>query len=236
VPDSDPDLKLIISEYALEGQNAIPECWQDEGPDGEFFFRSETLESSTRSCGAVSADRKPGRLTRRMPAAFQEGWACGLISLVWAYSVVLLTPSLRAMCEIGCQASRSRASAIRSSVMAAGKSNHQFAHAVDGEIITRVITSVPPNRGGTQPDRLRPLAEELGMQREDGSADLDSDLGDMEILLIIAEPPSGSPSTRRTPTVPCSSPSTSPPTLLSVRAAPRPVRWTRNWFDRMCGS
>lgn len=70
-----------------------------------------------------------------------------------------------------------------------GKGNHQLAHAVDGEIITAVTTLLPqPSWGGTQPDRLRPLAEELGMARQDDSpADSDYDLGDLEILLLIAE-------------------------------------------------
>jgi len=40
-----------------------------------------------------------------------------------------------------------------------GKFNHEFAHAADGEIITAVITSAPPNWGGSQPDRLRSLAK-----------------------------------------------------------------------------
>jgi hypothetical protein len=69
-----------------------------------------------------------------------------------------------------------------------GKLNHEFAHAVDGEVITAVTTCVPPSWGGTQPDRLRPLAEELGMGHQDGSpCDSDYDLGDLEILLLIAE-------------------------------------------------
>jgi hypothetical protein len=70
-----------------------------------------------------------------------------------------------------------------------GKLSHEFAHAADGEIITAVITSAPPAWGGTQPERLRPLAEELGMQREDGrpGPDSDYDLGDLEILLLIME-------------------------------------------------
>jgi hypothetical protein len=69
-----------------------------------------------------------------------------------------------------------------------GKGNDQFAHAVDGEVITAVTTWMPPHWGGTQPDRLRPLAEELGMWHEDGSpSDSDYDLGGLEILLLIAE-------------------------------------------------
>jgi hypothetical protein len=69
-----------------------------------------------------------------------------------------------------------------------GKLNHEFAHAVDGEVITAVTTCVPPSWGGTQPDRLRPLAEELGMGHQDGSPGSgDYDLGDLEILLLIAE-------------------------------------------------
>jgi hypothetical protein len=72
------------------------------------------------------------------------------------------------------------------------KGNHEFAHAVDGEVITAVTTTAPPSWGGTQPDRLRPLAEELGMSHQDGSHsdsdyDYDYDLGDLEILLLIAE-------------------------------------------------
>ncbi|MGH3297841.1 MAG: hypothetical protein ACRDP7_39215 [Trebonia sp.] len=56
------------------------------------------------------------------------------------------------------------------------------------EVITAVTTVVTASWGGTQPDRLRPLAEELGMQREDGSrSDSDYDLGDLETLLLIAE-------------------------------------------------
>jgi hypothetical protein len=69
-----------------------------------------------------------------------------------------------------------------------GKGNHEFAHAVDGEVITAVMTTVPPSGGGTQPDRLRPLAEELGMGHQDGSPRSDYyDLGALEILLLIAE-------------------------------------------------
>jgi hypothetical protein len=68
------------------------------------------------------------------------------------------------------------------------KGNHEFAHAVYSEVITTVTTSVPPSWGGTQPDRLRPLAEELGMSHQDGSpSDSEYDLGDLEILLLIAE-------------------------------------------------
>ncbi len=71
------------------------------------------------------------------------------------------------------------------------KGNHQFAHAVDGEIITAVTTSMPPHWSGAEPGRLRSLAEELGMDREDGrqgpDSDSDYDLGDLEILLLIAE-------------------------------------------------
>jgi hypothetical protein len=84
-------------------------------------------------------------------------------------------------------------------MMDIAKGNHVFAHAADGEIITGVVTSAPPSWGGSQPDRLRPLAEELGMDRDDGSPgpgpgsgydsdyDYDYDLGDLEILLLIAE-------------------------------------------------
>jgi hypothetical protein len=69
-----------------------------------------------------------------------------------------------------------------------GKGNHRFAHAVDGEVITAVMTTAPPSWGGTQPDRLRPLAEELGMPGEHGTdPDNEYDLGSMEVLLLLGE-------------------------------------------------
>lgn len=63
-----------------------------------------------------------------------------------------------------------------------GKGNHEFAHAVDGEIITAVTTSVPPHWRGTQPERLRPLADELGLTRN-----ADYDFSGIEILLLLTE-------------------------------------------------
>jgi hypothetical protein len=69
-----------------------------------------------------------------------------------------------------------------------GKGNNRFAHVVDGEVITAVMTTAPPSWGGTQPDRLRPLAEELGMWHADGSpSDSDYDMGGLELLLLLAE-------------------------------------------------
>jgi hypothetical protein len=69
-----------------------------------------------------------------------------------------------------------------------GKLNHEFAHAADGEIITAVSTSAPPNWGGSQPDRLRPLAEELGMPGEHGiDPGNEYDLSAMEVLLVLGE-------------------------------------------------
>jgi Family of unknown function (DUF6461) len=63
-----------------------------------------------------------------------------------------------------------------------GKGDHEFAHAVDGEIITAVTTSMPPHWRGSQPDRLRPLAEELGL-----AEDSDYDLSPIEVLLVLGE-------------------------------------------------
>lgn len=45
-----------------------------------------------------------------------------------------------------------------------GKGNDEFIHAYDGEIITGVMDSIPPRWYGTQPDRLRSLAEEISAQ------------------------------------------------------------------------
>jgi hypothetical protein len=63
-----------------------------------------------------------------------------------------------------------------------GKLNHEFAHAYEGEIITAVTTSVPPDWSGTDPERLRPLAEELGL-----GAGSDGDLTGFEVLLALGE-------------------------------------------------
>lgn len=58
-----------------------------------------------------------------------------------------------------------------------GKLNHELVHAFDGEVVTAVTTSVPPHWSGSDPDRLRPLAEELW----------ELDYLDWEVLLAIAE-------------------------------------------------
>jgi hypothetical protein len=63
-----------------------------------------------------------------------------------------------------------------------GKLNHEFAHAVDGEIVTAVTTSRPAYWRGTQPERLQSLAEDLGLK--DGA---DADLSEFEVLLALAE-------------------------------------------------
>jgi hypothetical protein len=62
------------------------------------------------------------------------------------------------------------------------KLNHELVHAHDGEIITAVTTSVPPHWDGTQPDRLRELAEEIGLGR-----DADTDFTQLQVLLVLAE-------------------------------------------------
>jgi Family of unknown function (DUF6461) len=50
-----------------------------------------------------------------------------------------------------------------------GKSNDEFAHAVDGEVITAVTTVIPPHWRGSEPDRLRSLAEEIALD-DDGES------------------------------------------------------------------
>lgn len=62
------------------------------------------------------------------------------------------------------------------------KLNHELVHAHDGEIITAVTTSVPPHWDGTQPDRLRELAEEIGLGRG-----TDTDFSQLQVLLVLAE-------------------------------------------------
>jgi hypothetical protein len=63
-----------------------------------------------------------------------------------------------------------------------GKLNHEFAHALNEELITAVTTSVPPHWQGSDPDRLRTLTEELGL-----SGDGDTGFSDLEVLLALAE-------------------------------------------------
>lgn len=61
------------------------------------------------------------------------------------------------------------------------KANHEFAHAYDSEGITMVTNSVPPHWRGSQPDRLRPLAEELSREfGYDGSPEF-------EVLLALMD-------------------------------------------------
>lgn len=63
-----------------------------------------------------------------------------------------------------------------------GKGNDEFAHAFNGEIITAVTTTIPPSWGGSEPDRLRSLAEEIALD-DDGESGL---LG-LDVLLALAE-------------------------------------------------
>lgn len=67
-----------------------------------------------------------------------------------------------------------------------GKLYHEFAHAFDGEVVSAVMTLWPPHWWGSDPDRLRPLAQELGLGL-DSDADEDSDLSGLEVLLALAE-------------------------------------------------
>lgn len=62
-----------------------------------------------------------------------------------------------------------------------GKLNHEFVHAYNGEIVTAVTASIPPFWRGSQPDRLRPLAEELCEAFDAGGTP------SLEVLLALAE-------------------------------------------------
>jgi uncharacterized protein DUF6461 len=63
-----------------------------------------------------------------------------------------------------------------------GKGNNEFAHALNGEIVTAVTTSIPPHWRGSEPGRLRSLAEEIAQVDDDDSGPLD-----LEVLLALAE-------------------------------------------------
>jgi hypothetical protein len=63
-----------------------------------------------------------------------------------------------------------------------GKLNHEFAHAAGGQVVSAVITTVPPHWSGRDPGRLQPLAGELGLG---GGAD--GDLTSLEVVLALAE-------------------------------------------------
>jgi len=65
-----------------------------------------------------------------------------------------------------------------------GKQNHEFAHAANGEVVSAVTTSVPARWWGSDPDRLRPLAHELGMPNGPSA---DTDLTPLQALLALAE-------------------------------------------------
>jgi Family of unknown function (DUF6461) len=63
-----------------------------------------------------------------------------------------------------------------------GKGNDEFAHAVNGEVITALTTTAPPHWWGSESDRLRSLAEEI-------ATDDDGEVGPLglEVLLALAE-------------------------------------------------
>ncbi|MGH3249138.1 MAG: DUF6461 domain-containing protein, partial [Trebonia sp.] len=63
-----------------------------------------------------------------------------------------------------------------------GKGNDEFAHALNGEVITALTTCAPPHWWGSESDRLRSLAEEIALD-DDGES---GPLG-LEVLLALAE-------------------------------------------------
>jgi len=63
-----------------------------------------------------------------------------------------------------------------------GKGNDEFAHAFNGDVITALTTTAPPHWSGSEPNRLRSLAEEIARD-DDGESGL---LG-LEVLLALAE-------------------------------------------------
>jgi len=52
-----------------------------------------------------------------------------------------------------------------------GKGNDEFAHAFNGEVITALTATAPPHWWGSEPDRLRSLAEEIALD-DDGESGL----------------------------------------------------------------
>jgi hypothetical protein len=65
-----------------------------------------------------------------------------------------------------------------------GKGNDEFAHAVNGEVVTALTTALPPHWRGSEPDRLRSLAEEIAADDDD---DGESGLLGLDVLLALAE-------------------------------------------------
>jgi hypothetical protein len=65
-----------------------------------------------------------------------------------------------------------------------GKLNHEFAHTVDGQIVSAVTTTVPPHWYGSAPERLESLARELAADDDRAAAGAPPD---MEVLLALAE-------------------------------------------------
>jgi hypothetical protein len=63
-----------------------------------------------------------------------------------------------------------------------GKGNDEFAHAFNGEVVTALTTTMPPHWWGSDPGRLRSLAEEIALG-DDGES---GPLG-LEELLALAE-------------------------------------------------
>ena len=63
-----------------------------------------------------------------------------------------------------------------------GKGNDEFAHAVNGEVVTALMTTAPPSWSGSEAGRLRSLAEEIALD-DDGESGL---LG-LDVLLALAE-------------------------------------------------
>jgi hypothetical protein len=65
-----------------------------------------------------------------------------------------------------------------------GKLNHELGHAVEGSIVSGVVTTVPPHWYGSDPGRLRATARELGLGAGQAAV---GGYSEIQILLTLAE-------------------------------------------------
>lgn len=160
--------------------------WLGDQPDvGSWpfcltFVRGSTEREVLEGFGADPDEAVPGHATIPFGEAYDRPRVMVGRSGEWVFALEENIPAHGTRPEVLRRLSaRTEAVAIYNDI---GKGNHEFAHAFNGEVITALMTSMPPSWGGSEAERMRSLAEEIALDDDGESGPLS-----LDVLLALAE-------------------------------------------------